>query len=342
MKLMTFVVPSYNSEAYLNRCIDTLLFDLERVEIIIVNDGSKDNTIKIANEYKKKYPKTVKVIDKENGGHGSGVNAGLQNATGLYFKVVDSDDWLDVANATYLLDKIAQHLKEGVSPDLYVTDFLYNKYDEGKSFVRTYKENFPIEKIIDWNHLKHKFSYSSTLLMHALVYKTSVLYDCQMVLPEHTFYVDNIVSYLPLSSTKSLYYIDRVVYNYYIGREDQSIQRHNIVKRYEQQIRVFKIIMHSFTYDELQAMPRGLKRYMKHALMDMMIITQMFTTGEYSRDRKKHLNDMWAELKAYDKKMYHFLKYRSYNTLVTFLPFRLKGFVMMQSYLHLTRKIKLG
>ncbi len=342
MKLISFVVPSYNSEAYLNRCIDTLLFDLDKIEIIIVNDGSKDNTLKIANSYKEKYPKTVKVIDKENGGHGSGVNAGLKHATGLYFKVVDSDDWVNVENATYLLDTIEKHEKEKTSPDLYITDFLYHKLDQGKSFARTYKNNFPVEKIINWNHLTRKFSYSSTLLMHALIYKTSVLKACGMELPEHTFYVDNIVSYLPLPHVKSLYYINKVVYHYYIGREDQSVQRHNIVKRYEQQIRVFKLIMHSYTYNDLQHMPKGLKRYMKHALMDMMIITQMFTTGEYSIERKNNLKQLWSELKTYDKAMYKFLKYRSYNTLVNFFPFRLKGFIMMQSYLHLTRKINLG
>lgn len=342
IKLISFIVPSYNSEAYLNRCIDTLLFDLDKIEIIIVNDGSKDRTLKIAKEYKAKYPKTVSVIDKQNGGHGSGVNAGLANATGLYFKVVDSDDWLETDNAKYLLDTIERHAKEGVSPDLYITDFLYNKLDEGKSYRRTYKENFPIEKIIDWNHLIHKFSYSSTLLMHSLVYKTSVLKESNMVLPEHTFYVDNIVSYLPLPHTKSLYYIEKVVYQYYIGREDQSIQRHNIIRRYEQQIRVFKVIMYAYTYQDLQHMPKGLKRYMKHALMDMMIITQMFTTGKYTSQRKTDLKNLWSELKQYDRMMYKFLKYRSYNTIVSFLPFRLKGFIMLQSYLHLTRRINLG
>lgn len=89
-------------------------------------------------------------------------------------------------------------------------------------------------------------------------------------------------------------------------------------------------------------MPKGLKRYMKHALTDMMIVTQMFTTGTYSIERKRHLKALWMDVKAYDKDMYYFLKYRSYNTLVSFLPFRIKGFVMMQSYLHLTRKINLG
>ena len=95
MKLITVTIPCYNSEAYMSKAIDSLIPFIEDVEIVIVNDGSKDNTIKIANEYKAKYPKDIVVIDKENGGHGSGVNAGLKVAKGLYYKVLDSDDWID-------------------------------------------------------------------------------------------------------------------------------------------------------------------------------------------------------------------------------------------------------
>ncbi len=342
MKLMSFVVPSYNSEAYLNHAIDSLLFDLEHVEIIIVNDGSKDGTIDIAKDYRKQYPNVVKVIDKENGGHGSGINAGLEIAQGLYFKVIDSDDWADAENGKLLLETIKKHVKEGKEPDLYIMNFEYEKPSHNTSFVRTYKKNLPTDEISDWNHMKKKFKYSSTMLMHALIYKTTVLKECELKLPEHTFYVDNIVAYHPIPHVKTFYYMDKVFYHYFIGREDQSVTMTNIVKRYEQQIRVFKEIMKFYTYDEIQKMPKGLKRYVKHNLTDMMVITQMFTTGECTNQRKKDLKTLWSELKAYDIKMYRFLKYRSYNTLVTFLPFRLKGFVMTKSYLYLTRKIKLG
>ncbi len=96
MKLLTFAVPCYNSEAYMENCIRSLLPGGEDVEIIIVDDGSKDGTAAIADRYAAEYPTVIKAVHQENGGHGEAVNAGLRNATGLYFKVVDSDDWVNL------------------------------------------------------------------------------------------------------------------------------------------------------------------------------------------------------------------------------------------------------
>ena len=127
-KLISFCVPSYNSEAYMEKCIDSLLVGGDRVEIIIVNDGSKDNTGAIADSYKERYPDIVKVVHKENGGHGSGVNAGIREATGIYYKVVDSDDWADEEGLKILLDTIEKHLNEGTSPDTYFVNYIFTLY----------------------------------------------------------------------------------------------------------------------------------------------------------------------------------------------------------------------
>ena len=106
MKLLSIAVPCYNSEGYMRNCIESLLPGGDEVEIIIVDDGStKDRTAEIADEYAAKYPGIVKAVHQENGGHGQAVNTGLKHATGLYFKVVDSDDWLDKENYPKVLDK---------------------------------------------------------------------------------------------------------------------------------------------------------------------------------------------------------------------------------------------
>ena len=139
MKYITFTIPCYNSQDYMKRCIDSLLPGGDDVEIIIVDDGSTDATGEIADYYEKQYPGIVKAVHKENGGHGSGVNTGLQLATGVYFKVVDSDDWLDEAAYEKLLGRVRGFCvkKEtrliGEIPDMFVCNYVYDHLDEGTS-----------------------------------------------------------------------------------------------------------------------------------------------------------------------------------------------------------------
>ena len=134
MKYLTITVPCYNSQDYMERCIQSLLEGGNDVEIIIVDDGSADRTPDIADYYEKKYPEIVRVVHKENGGHGSGVNKGLELATGKYFKVVDSDDWLDRDAYLMLLKQLKRLCRQKDStkhPDLLVCNYIYDHYNEG-------------------------------------------------------------------------------------------------------------------------------------------------------------------------------------------------------------------
>ena len=116
----------------MERCIDTLLTADEQVEIIIVDDGSTDRTGEIADNYAQNYPEIVQVIHQENGGHGAGVNAGIAQASGKYFKVVDSDDWLDPGELNKLLRKIKEWEKQQMTVDLIICNYLYDHFYENK------------------------------------------------------------------------------------------------------------------------------------------------------------------------------------------------------------------
>ena len=341
MKLISFTVPCYNSQVYMKKCIDSLLTGGRDVEIIIVNDGSKDGTLKLANEYKENYPDTVKVIDKENGGHGSGVNAGLKAAEGLYFKVVDSDDWLDTDALNELLGVIKLHLSEGRLPDLYVTNFIYDRVYDGTKHVSSYEKKMPQGKIFGWDGVK-KFRFSHMMLMHALLYKRENLLKSGTRLPEHTFYVDNIFAYKPLPFMQTVYYLNVDLYHYFIGRADQSVNRKNIIARYEQQLLVMREMTDAYSWDEIKKMPKGLKNYMWHSLEDLMMTTLFFTCAEYSKERKENLKALWRHIKERDKKLYKKLRHGSYATAVNYLSWRLRGFVMSKGYDILCRKVKLG
>ena len=141
MKLLSIDIPSYNSEAYMRKCIESLLVGGEDVEILIVNDGSKDKTAEIADEYQAKYPSIVKAIHKENGGHGSAVNAGLEQATGLYFKVVDSDDWVKESAYMEILKTLREVVAGDTTLDMLISNFVYEK-EAKKHKVMRYKQHY--------------------------------------------------------------------------------------------------------------------------------------------------------------------------------------------------------
>ena len=190
MKYITFTVPCYNSESYMRRCVDSLLAGGRDVEIILVNDGSTDRTAEIADEYQLKYPDIVRAVHKENGGHGSGVNKGLELARGLYYKVVDSDDWLDKDSYLRLLKRIKDFCagrtaeSDRKQPDLIVCNYVYDHLDEGTSRVMDYRNIFPKEKLCTWNEIG-RFKPSQYLIMHSLMFRAEVLRRSGVKLPEH-------------------------------------------------------------------------------------------------------------------------------------------------------------
>lgn len=342
MKLISFAIPSYNSEAYLRHAVETILSGGEDVEIIIVNDGSKDGTAAIADDYAAKYPTIVKAIHKPNDGHGSGVNRGLQEATGLYYKVVDSDDWVDENALDALLKTLKRHVSKGIEADLYITNFVYDKVCINKQCCRSWKHKLPVDRIFGWEDVK-AFIGSQTLLMHNLMYKTQTLRSSGMVLPEHTFYVDNIFAYQPLPHVKKIFYMDVDLYHYFIGRDDQSVNINNFLKRYDQQIRVMNCMLGAYTYDEIQAMSPGLRKYMLQDLSAIMMLTMMFCcSGGNDEERRGAYQKMWDDLKERDPKMYDYLLHKAYPGLIDWMPWKVKGTTMLIGYKFLQKTLKLG
>ena len=297
MKLITFAVPCYNSAAYMEHCVDTLLQGGERVEIILVDDGSVDETGAIADRYAEQYPEIVRVIHQPNGGHGEGVNQGIRNASGMYYKVVDSDDWLDVDALRRVMDKLEQ-LARGPEPlDLMICNYVYEHVEDGTSRPVNYKDVFPENERFTWKDVGH-WKPSEYLLMHSVIYRTEMLRDCGVELPKHTFYVDNIFVYQPLPYVKSMYYMNEDLYRYFIGREDQSVNEKVMVKRVDQQLRVTRHMIDCQDLDALKAQKK-LRSYMLRYLSMMMAISDIFLLLDGSAAAKQKENELWAYLKAH-------------------------------------------
>ena len=298
MKLISFVVPCYNSSSYMHHALDTILEIKEDIELIIVNDGSTDDTLKIAKEYQKKYPQVIKVIDKENGGHGSGVNAGLGIASGKYFKVVDSDDWVDASS----LKKVVATLKKQ-DIDMLIVNYVYEKEGSPKEmgYLNVFKEN----EIFTWQEVGH-FKVSEYLLMHSVFYKTSLLKEIHLTLPEHTFYVDNIFVYYPLPFVKTMYYLNVPLYRYFIGRTDQSVNERVMIGRVDEQIKVTKMMIDFF--DPLTIEPKSLQKYLIHYLDIMMTISTILLKIANTKEANLKSKELWNYLKEKNKSVYKKLK----------------------------------
>ena len=241
MKLLSIAVPCYNSQDYMRHCVETLLPGGDEVEILVVDDGSKDDTAAIADELEAKYPGIVRAIHQENGGHGAAVMAGLKNATGLYFKVVDSDDWLDEEAYPKVLDTL-RGFAEGEPVDLLVCNYIYDKVGSKHKKVMEYRGVLPEGRVFTWPEAGH-FRKGQYILMHSVIYRTQLLRDCKLDLPRHTFYVDNLYVYVPMRWVKTLYYLDVDLYHYYIGRNDQSVNETVMIRRIDQQLRVNKLML---------------------------------------------------------------------------------------------------
>ncbi|MGN0300803.1 MAG: glycosyltransferase family 2 protein [Lachnospiraceae bacterium] len=309
MKLLTIAIPSYNSENYLSKCIESLLPGGEDVEILVVNDGSKDNTSAIGHEYEAKYPGIVKVIDKENGGHGSAVNAGVEHATGLFFKVVDSDDWVKKSAYLEILEKLKDFAGSDVILDMLISNFVYEKEGAAKKKVMRYAHALPKDTVFTWNDVGHFFK-GQYILMHSVIYRTKLLRECGMKLPDHTFYVDNIFVYEPLPYVKNMYYMDVNFYRYYIGREDQSVNEKVMIGRVDQQIRVNKLMI-DYTVRNRKMIFAGkrLKQYMLNYLEIITTISSIMLILADTEEALDKKTELWEYLKASDSYLYRKLRY---------------------------------
>lgn len=305
MKLLSITVPCYNSEKYMRKCLDSLVIGGEDVEVIIVDDGSKDSTYQIAAEYAAKYPTIVKAVHQENAGHGGAVNTGLSNATGLYFKVVDSDDWVNETSYKKIIDSLEELTRSGQFIDMLISNFVYEKEGAKHKKVMSFRLALPKEKIFTWNDVKH-MRVGQYFLMHSVIYRTKLLRDCGLKLPEHTFYVDNLFVFQPLPYVKTMYYIDENFYRYYIGREDQSVHESVMISRIDQQIRVNKLMVDAFETKKIQN--RKLCRYMMSYLDIITTVTSILLIRSEQEDEEQQRKELWKYIKKRDRVLYYRLQ----------------------------------
>lgn len=217
-KVLSIIIPMYNMENYIGKCLQSLLDIptecLESIDIIVVNDGSKDQSLRIATSYQKKYPEVIRVINKENGNYGSCINVGLAKALGTYVKVLDSDDYFSSVGLSAILEKISSI----PVMDMIITDFdIINANDEITNHVSFHLKK---EKCLLFNDIWKKIS---DIQMHAIIYRTELFKEINYHQTEGISYTDQEWCYYPMVKIQTVYYVNNVLYKYLLGREGQTM-----------------------------------------------------------------------------------------------------------------------
>ena len=283
MKLLTIAIPSYNSQDYLSHAVESLLPGGDEVEILIVNDGSKDDTAKIADAYERKYPGIVRAVHKENGGHGDAVMTGLANATGLYFKVVDSDDWVDAEAYPKVLECLRGFAAPDKQIDLLVSNYIYDKVGAVHKHTMSYHHALPQHRVFGWEETRH-FRKGQYMLMHSVIYRTQLLR------------------------------LDVDFYHYFIGRDDQSVQEQVMIRRIDQALLVNRLLVSSV--DPYAIPDKHKRKYMLNYLEIVTTVSSVLLTKSGTEENLQKKKDLWVYIQKENPRVYDTLRHRLLGRLM--------------------------
>ncbi len=308
-KVLTIVVPAYNSEEFLENCLDSLVGAGSALEVLVVNDGSKDSTLQIAQGYESRYPDVVKVVDQENRGWGGAISHGIELASGEFFFVVDSDDRLDTEVLKGVLSVLQHTMDTGAPLDLLVTNYVYDHIEDGSSHTICYRNIFPSGRLFGWNEVVNKPKIDEYLMIHAMTYRTELVRQYIGELPQHVSYMDSLLCLRPLAHTSTILYLDVDLYYYRIGREGQTIDVNVIQKHMDEQYLAVRLAIESVDYADLASKGRGLAVCVSRYLSAMLTVSCIYTYKLKDPDELTKLEELWDYLKGKDPQMYDALKF---------------------------------
>lgn len=334
-KVLSIVIPTCNMEKYLPVCLGSVTDRLvsDKLEVIVVNDGSTDGSLDIIRQYEQKRPDLVKVIDKANGHYGSCVNAGLEMATGRYFKILDADDWFDTSALVVFLQKL-----ETCDTDLVVTLRVDEIFDKGRKvdeirhpFSSVFKEHvYRMDEFYLRTHVRE-----AEFGLNGLTYKTSLLREMDFRLPEGMHYTDTLYCFLPSSRVKDFVVYDLYLYHYRIGREGQSVSMESQKRNLAQIVRMVEVMFREMDGEDVEEHVRVNQAYFVDGAVNFCLLSLKMQSG-LSSSVYPELDSLLRHLKVYGvhhwllKKWYFKLWWLTERTMVLDYALRFRSFVSLK------------
>ncbi len=314
MKILSVIIPSYNSEAFLDECMASFVNAevLEKLDIIIVNDGSSDNTPSIANKYADMHPSSVRVIHQENKGHGGAINAGCLDAVGKYLKVIDADDTVNTENLNVFINEL-----EGLDCDVVLThyntvDITNGEIKKWMCYPSEFGKKYTIDEVVsNWN------DYSRCMTLHGITYRTDFYKSIGYNLSEKVFYEDHELSTFPACFAKSIVPLDIFLYNYRIGDMSQSVSDKNRLAR----MKDMQFVLQRFA-EEYRALPEDehIREFVSQKAKILLVsyLTTALLVDNNKKTGKKNASEMMRFIKdnlprAYELSLKQYKVFRLLN-----------------------------
>ncbi len=293
-KILTIVIPAYNVEKFIDKCLSSFELEevLSKIEVLIVNDGSTDKTPELAQVFCDKYPNTYRLINKENGGHGSTINRGAKEAKGVYFKVVDGDDWVDTGVLSQFITMLETVADKEESPDIVANDFICVEDETWKELERrkvSLHGNYG--KVLNFSNLSNE----PMMTIHALTIKTHIIRDNPVKLDEKCFYEDMEYDLYPIPYVCRIYLDETPLYQYRLGRAGQSVDMKMMQKRRDQHMRVIDSLL--AYYDRHTELDAAQKKYMEKGIVEIVDNQyQIYLSMGFKKG-------IYHEMKAFDRRI---------------------------------------
>ena len=306
-KILTLIIPTYNAEKFLDKGLTSFIMDdtklMDELEVLVVIDGSPDRSIDVAQKYVDRYPNTFRIIDKENGGHGSGINVGSKNATGKYFKVIDADDWVDTESLVRFMHLLENEDCEAIISSYTTYDISKDEYEHRKVHMDDYDRYYNLADILaNWDDMHLGMSF------HGVTYNTKFYCDQKYDVVEKAFYEDQEYATIPLCRATKIKILDDELYQYRIGDVNQSVSTASQLNKLGDFEKVLFKMME--LESELDTLPVGGAEYwtrkVSKFIADVYQITLVKNTDKKSK--RQYVKDLNRRINEKSPRVYGFVK----------------------------------